>query len=136
VYLVYHPEGDEAEQRWAYDPLKLRATEREMLERQTGENFTEFTGKVLQGNARCRRALLFLFLRREHPRVKFDDVDFGWDELRLEYSRQELGQMREQVAERMSGDDRDAALARLDQEIETAYDDADAEGKARLPIAD
>lgn len=136
MYLVYHPEGDAEEQRWDYNPRKLRATEREMLERTTGENFSEFTGKVLQGNSLCRRALLFLFLRRQHPRVKFDDVDFAWDELKLEYSRQELQQMREHAADSLSGDQRAAALAKLDSEIESAYDDAESEGKAQLPIAE
>jgi hypothetical protein len=135
VYLVYTPgEGDV--QRFEYRPTKLMATEREMLERQTDQNFSEFTAKVLQGNSRCRRALLFLFLRRQHPRLKFDDVDFAWDELKLEYSRQELQQMRDQVADTLHGDERAAALAKLDEEIETAYDDAESEGKARLPIAD
>lgn len=136
MYLVYHPEGDTEEQRWEYRPTKLKATEREMLERQTGENFTDFTGKVLQGNALCRRALLFLFLRRQHPRIKWDDVDFMWDELRLEYSKQELLEMRERAADSMAGEDRAAALAKLDEEIETAYDDSANEGKAHLPIAE
>ena len=136
MYLVHTPEGGD-EKRWEYNPRKLRATEREMLEAKSGKNFTEFTGLVLQGNSLCRRALLFLFLRREHPRIRWDDVDFGWDELTLEYSRQELRQMREQVAERMTGTDRDAALEKLDEEIATAYDDSGvSEGKAQLPIAD
>lgn len=137
MYLVYHPEGESEEKRWEYNPRKLRATEREMLESKTGKNFTEFTTDCLQGNSLCRRALLFLFLRREHPRIRWDDVDFAWDELRLEYSRQELQEMREQVAERMTGEEREAALSKLDDEIASAYDDTGvAEGKARLPIAD
>lgn len=135
MYLVYTPDGGE-EQRWEYNPRKLRATEREMLERQTGQNFSEFTGNVLQGNSRCRRALLFLFLRREHPRLKFDDVDFAWDELTLEYSRQEYRQLREHVEESMTGAEREAALTKIDAEIVAAYDDAAAEGKASLPIAE
>lgn len=135
MYLVYTPgEGDE--QRWEYNPRKLMATEREMLERKTERVFSEFTADALRGSAICRRALLFMFLRRQHPHIKWDDVDFTWDELRLEYSKQELQQMRDQVAEVMAGDERAAALGKLDQEIEEAYDDAGAEGKARLPIAE
>lgn len=135
MYLVYTPDGAD-EQRWEYNPRKLRATEREMLEKKTERNFTEFTTDCLQGNSLCRRALLFLYLRREHPRVRWDDVDFMWDELRLEYSRQELLEMREQVAENMSGDQRAVAISKLDDEIETAYDDGGEGGKAQLPIAD
>jgi hypothetical protein len=135
MYLVYTPDGSD-EQRWEYQPRKLRATEREMLEKRTERNFTEFTADCLQGNSLCRRALLFLFLRRDHPRTRWDDIDFTWDELRLEYSKQELSEMRDQVAERMSGDDREAALAKLDEEIETAYDDGGEGGKARQLIAE
>lgn len=134
MYLVYQPEGAD-EQRWEYNPRKLKATEREMLEKRTERNFSQFTQDCLQGNSLCRRALLFLFLRREHPRIRWDDVDFMWDELRLEYSRGELSQMRDQVAEQATGGDREAMLAKLDEEIEQAHDEA-AEGKAQLPIAE
>ena len=133
MYLVYTPDGGD-EKRWEYKPLKLRATEREMLEKRTAMRFSEFTSEVLQGNSLCRRALLFLFLRREHPRIRWDDVDFAWDELKLEYSKQELQQMRDKAAEHLAGPERDAALAQLDEEIATAYDGGD-EGKAPLPIA-
>lgn len=136
MYLVYQPEGSDEPQRWAYNPRKLRATEREMLEKRTDLNFAEFTAKVLQGSSLCRRALLFLFLRREHPRTRWEDVDFAWDELRLEYSRQEYQRLREGIDENLSGQERDAALLKIDAEIVAAYDDADAEGKAQLPIAE
>jgi len=135
MYLVYTPDGGD-EQRWSYNPRKLKATEREMLERKTERNFSQFTADALQGNSLCRRALLFLFLRREHPRIRWDDVDFTWDELRLEYSRQELQQLREKVEETMNGSERDAALAKLDEEIDSAYDGGDEAGKAQLPIAE
>lgn len=136
MYLVYTPDGGD-EQRWEYNPRKLKATEREMLERRTERNFSKFTSDCLEGNSLCRRALLFMFLRRQHPHVRWDDVDFAWDELKLEYSKQELQQMRDQVDANMTGSDREMALARLDQEIESAYDDGNEEaGKALLPIAE
>ena len=137
MYLVYAPDGDDAEpKRWEYRPTKLKATEREMLERRTERNFTQFTMDVLQGNSLCRRALLFLFLRREHPRIRWDDVDFAWDELRLEYSRGELLRMREQAESNLAGSEREMALAKLDSEIESAYDDGTEEGKALLPVVE
>ena len=133
MYLVYTPDGGD-EQRWEYNPRKLRATEREMLEKRTELNFTEFTSKVLEGNSLCRRALLFLFLRRQHPKIRWEDVDFAWDELRLEFSKQELMQLRERVQQTLTGSDLEVALAKLDEEIEEAYDEGD-EGKAQLPLA-
>lgn len=134
MYLVYIPDGED-EQRWEYRPTKLKATEREMLEKRTERNFSQFTADVLEGSALCRRALLFLFLRREHPRVRWDDVDFAWDEIRLEMSRQELLKVRDKAEENMAGNERDLALAELDRQIEDAYDDGGEAGKAQLPIA-
>ncbi|MFC8290074.1 hypothetical protein ACFUJ0_06070 [Streptomyces sp. NPDC057242] len=136
MYLVYQPEGQAEPTRWRYNPRRLMSVEREDIERRTGRNFSEFTTAVLQGNSLCRRALLYTFLRRDHPRTKFDDVDFAWDELTLEYSRQELMEMRENVAASMHGAERAAALEAIDKDIEEAFDDTAEEGKARLPIAD
>ncbi|WP_340376441.1 hypothetical protein U5640_15840 [Streptomyces sp. SS7] len=111
------------------------SAEREMLERKTGKDFSDFTTAVLAGNSLCRRALLYMFLKRQHPSIKWDDVDFAWDELKLEYSRQELAKMREAVAENVEGAERENTLANLDREIETAVDESEEEGKAALPIA-
>jgi hypothetical protein len=106
-----------------------------MLERFTGKNFTEFSQDVLKGNSKCRRALLYLYLKREHPTLKFDDVDFAWEELELEHSKGELLLMRENVAESVPADQLAAVLEKLDQEIAEAYEDPDEQGKAQLPIA-
>lgn len=59
-------------------------------------------------------------------------------ELTLEYSKQEFETMRENVLESLHGDELAAALAAIDKNIETAFDDAEAaaEGKAQLPIAE
>lgn len=133
MFLIYQPEGQD-EQRFKYQPRRLMSVEREALERRTGKDFTDFTAAVLSGNALCRRALLHMFLKRVHPGIRFEDVDFAWDELRLEYSRQELQAMRESVAENSSGPETADRLEALDREIATAIDEDD-EGKAGLPIA-
>lgn len=133
MYLVYQPEGSSEPKRWQYNPLKLMSAEREMLEKRTDRNFSEFTKDVVQGSSLCRRALLYLYLKREHPTTRWDDVDFAWDELTLEFSRGELQAMRDEVAEKMTGPEREASLAQLDAEIEDAYEEP--EGKALPPIA-
>lgn len=135
MFLVYKPEGQPEPTRWKYDPRKIMSAEREWVERRTDRNWSEFTKDVLQGNSLCRRALLFVFLKREHPTVKWDDVDFAWDELELEYSKGELIQIRESVSESAAGEERETVLAKLDEEISTAYDDPADEGKAQLPVA-
>ncbi|MFF7521251.1 hypothetical protein [Streptomyces pseudovenezuelae] len=135
MFLVYKPEGSEEPKRWKYQPKKLMSPERELLEKLTGKNFTEFTVDVQKGNSRCRRALLFIYLKREHPTLKFDDVDFAWEELTLEHSKGELQLMRGQLPDTVDPEQLDAVRAKLDEEIAAAYDDPDEEGKAELPIA-
>lgn len=136
MFLIYQPEGQPEPTRWRYDPHKLMSVEREDLERRTGRNFSQFTSDVLQGNSLCRRALLFTYLRRDHPKTKFEDVDFAWDELKLEYSKQEWQQFRENVLETQHGDELATSLSVIDKHLEEALDDTETLGKAVLPIAD
>ncbi|QFZ75102.1 hypothetical protein GFH48_19135 [Streptomyces fagopyri] len=136
MYLVYSPEGSEEPKRWKYNPRKIMSAEREWVERRTERNWSEFTKDVVQGSSLCRRALLYVFLKREHPTVKWDDVDFAWDELTLEYSKGELIEIRKTASETAPADQRDAVLEKLDGEIAEAFEDPDDKGKAQLPVAD
>lgn len=135
MYLVYKPEGSGEPKRWKYQPKKLMSAEREMLERRTGKNFSEFTVDVQKGSSQCRRALLYMYLKREHPGVRYEDVDFAWDELTLEHSRGELIEMRKSAVDTVSPAQLDAVLAKFDEMIDEAFEDPDEEGKASLPIA-
>ncbi|MGW5852083.1 hypothetical protein ACWFQ8_29755 [Streptomyces sp. NPDC055254] len=134
MYLVYQPEGSDEPKRWAYNPRRIMSAERERIEKITGRDWSDFTQAVVKGNSLCRRALLFVFLKREHPTTRFEDVDFAWDELRLEHSRGELLLIREQVAENAPPEQREQLLARFDEEIAAAEDDLESEGKAQLPV--
>ncbi|MFF3346075.1 hypothetical protein [Streptomyces sp. NPDC002779] len=136
MFLVYSPEGSEEPKRWKYNPRKIMSAEREWIERRTERNWSEFTKDVVQGSSLCRRALLYTFLKREHPQVRWEDVDFAWDELKLEYTKGELIELRATVADSVSGDQGSAVLAKLDQEIADAHEDPEEEGKAQLPVAD
>jgi hypothetical protein len=136
MYLTYQPEGSEEPKRWKYDFRRLNTMEREAIERHTGLDFAEWTQKVLRGNDKARRALLFTFLRRDHAGIKWEDVQFFWDEVKLEYSRQEYEVQREEVLKTLHGDELANALQKIDEEIETAFDDLEVTGKAQLPIAD
>lgn len=136
MFLVYTPEGSDEPKRWKYNPRKIMSVEREAIERRCERTWSEFTTDVVKGSSLCRRALLYTFLKRDHPGVKWDDVDFGWDELTLEYSKGELIQIRETVAEATTGEERAAALAGLDKQIAEAHEDPEEEGKAQLPVAD
>jgi hypothetical protein len=134
VFLVYQPDGTDEPTRWPYNPRKLMSAEREAIERRTGMVFTEFTKAVIQGSSLARRALLWVMLKREHPNLKFDDVDFAWDDLRLEYSRQEFADMIDKAGEELSGPEREQVLAGLRAEWDSAPDDPEQEGKVLPPV--
>jgi hypothetical protein len=133
MYLVYQPDGSDEPKRWEYKPGKLMSAEREMLERRTERTFDKFNQDVIQGSGVCRRALLFMYLKRDHAGVKFADVDYATDELELEFSKAEFGEMIEGVSEQLVGAERDAALAALNKEMATAYEEP---GKALSPQGD
>jgi hypothetical protein len=134
VFLVYQPEGSEEPQRWVYNPRKLMSAEREALERRTGEPFAEFTQSVVKGSSVARRALLWVMLKRDHPTMKYDDVDFAWEELKLEYSKQEYAQMIADASENLTGEQRTLALQGLQSELESAEDDPEQTGKVLPPV--
>lgn len=136
MYLIYSPEGSDEPKRWKYVPRKIMSAEREMLERRTSRNWSEFTKDVVAGSSLCRRALLFMYLKREHPTVKYEDVDFAWDELKLEYSKGELIKLRDTVAEDATGEQGAAMLAQFDRQIAEAFEDPEEEGKASLPVVE
>lgn len=134
MYLVYQPEGQDEPTRWWYDPAKLMSVERETIEKLTGEDFSDFTKKAMNGNSLCRRALLFVFLKRQHPTLKFADVDYAWDELKLEFSKPELRDIREKLPTKFSGDELVEMQATFDQQIDEAPDSPEGSGKVRPPI--
>lgn len=123
MYLIYTPDGG-AEQRWTFKLGKLRTMEIEAIERLTDLDYgSQFKQKLLQGNAKARRALLFTFLRREHPHIKFTDVDFADDELRLDMDREEWQETRAEVEKAaMSEEMRAQVLEAIDASIESADD--------------
>jgi hypothetical protein len=128
VRVTYSPE-DGDEQVFDYNPNRLMSAEREALEKRTGRAFNEFAMGVLKGDALCRRALLHVLLKRQHPTIAFDDVDFCWDELTVEMTKGEITLAVERLREKNGNDD-------LIEGMLSGYDDApDDEGKARLPFA-
>ncbi|MEU9285963.1 hypothetical protein AB0D57_14865 [Streptomyces sp. NPDC048275] len=126
--VTYTPEDNE-EQVFNYNPNKLMSAEREALEKRTGMSFNDFAMGVLRGNALCRRALLHVLLKRQHPTLRFDDVDFCWDEFKVEMTKGEI----ELAVERLREKKGDEAL--IDGMLKDFDDAPEDEGKARLPFA-
>jgi hypothetical protein len=126
--VTYSPE-DGDEQVFDYNPNKLLSAEREALESRTGKPFSDFAMGVLKGDALCRRALLHVLLKRKHPTLRFDDVDFCWDELTVEMTKGEIDLAVTRLREKGG---REQMIEGMLAERETAPED---EGKARLPFA-
>lgn len=126
--VIYSPEDGE-EQVFKYNPNALLSAEREALEKATNRSFNEFAMGVLKGDSRCRRALLHVLRKREHPTLRLDDVDFLWDELTVEMTKGEIDLAVARLREK-NGDE-DLIEGMLKQRADAPED----EGKARLPFA-
>lgn len=122
MILIYKPDGQE-QQQWLVQLGKLRVMETEAIEKRTGLAYgTEFKAELLKGATRARRALLWTYLRREHPALRFEDVDFCDDELELQMDRDELAESRARL---LATDDMDAdikvlTLAEIDRQLAEA----------------
>jgi hypothetical protein len=132
MFVIYTPEGD-TEQRWEWDPKKVRGIEAEEIEaRMHPLMWDEFQMALLKGGARARRVLLWHLQKKTHASLKLEDVDYAMGELQVEFSAPELHQLRAQLAEATGIDEqqREAALAAIDKELESAADADGAAGKA------
>ncbi|HEX4812253.1 MAG TPA: hypothetical protein VFV66_05820 [Nonomuraea sp.] len=126
--VTYTPEDGEP-QVFDYNPNKLLSAEREALEKRTGMSFSAFAMGVLKGNSLCRRAMLHVLLKRKHPTLRFEDVDFLWDELEVEMTKGEIDLA---VARLREKDGDEELIEGMLKQRDTAPED---EGKARLPFA-
>jgi len=135
MFLIYTP-ADGEPQKMKYLPNRMLSPETEAMERVTGKNFTQITQEILAGNATCRRALLWVLLKRQHPTLKFSDVSFAWEEISLQYSRQEYARMISQAKDNLTGDDLANAVSALEADMADAYDDSEESGKVHSPIAE
>jgi hypothetical protein len=132
VHVTYKPE-DGDQQEWTFDPLRIRASQAELIERRFGENWEAWTGGVQAGNMKARRVLLWHLLSREHPTLRYEDVpDFYAGELLVQHSVAELAEIRARVEKSSLPDDkREIVLAAFDREMTEAMAREDASpGKA------
>lgn len=129
--FVYRPDGD-TEQTWTYKPGKVRAGDAELIERRVGMTWNEFNQALAQGSVLARRALLWHFLRQTHSVLRFEDIDFAVGEVTLEFDRDEMRTIRDEMAKaKIPGVDdvaRERMVAELDREVLAAPEPD--EGKA------
>lgn len=137
MFVTFSP-SDGDPQMWEFDPRKVRASAAEMVERRYGKPWDVFVQELIQGSMVARRVLLWHLIRQTHHTLRFEDTpDFYSGELTVEFARDELTAMRQQleISRAISDEDRALALAALDDEIAKAPTGVD-EGKAPSPSAE
>lgn len=136
MFVTYTPEG-QAAQSFEFNVGRLRLSESAGIEtaysKQVGQAKTinHFVYDVRQGGAVARRVLLHWLLRKQHPTLRFDEVDPLESEVKVEGSRQELEELRADVANSKAipdGEKREM-LEAIDAEIAAAPESLES-GKA------
>lgn len=92
--IVTYTPADGEKKVWQYQQSELSSREAEDVEEATGMLFAEWQMKVLQGSMRARRGLLWMLLKRDDPKLRFDDVAFRVDELEVDWDAQEKKRVR------------------------------------------
>lgn len=91
MQFVYKPSGTpEAKwKRWDFAPAKMSNRDAEALEDLTDWTFLEWQQKLFAGSVRAVHAYLYLLLRKDDAKLKYDDVEFTDEEYDLEPSEAE-----------------------------------------------
>jgi len=119
MFLKYELDGVPP-RKWQFTLDKLLSVEAEALERQTGWVFpAEFGQQLVKGSIIARKALLWVFLKREDPTLLYRQVDPPAGAIGTDFERGELVLIREQVERStdMPDEQRTAMLAQFDELI-------------------
>lgn len=103
--ITYRPRDGEPRE-WVWKPSEMESHEAELIEDAMDLPYQACVSKFLAGSTRARRALMWVFLRREHPALRFEQVRFRMDEVGDDFDDDELARMRE----RLEGPPEDDAL--------------------------
>lgn len=120
-HVTYAP-ADGEKREWDFRPGRVKSSVAELIENRAGCTYEEWKQKVLTGDIRARRVLLWHLLWLDHPVLKIEDVDFYADELDITPLLEEYEQYRAALAEAplapgFTEEWRVGALASLDLEI-------------------
>ena len=81
----------------SFKPNKIMSTEAEAIEGVTQMTFVQWGQALLNGNALCGRALVWVLLKRQNPNLRFKHVDFPIDELSVELDDEEKAKIRAEL---------------------------------------
>jgi hypothetical protein len=97
VKITYTPRDGEPRE-WLWKPAQTDSREVELIEEVMGDlPWVTCVSKFLAGSTRARRALMWVFLRRENPALRFDQVWFRMDEVGDDFDDDEIAAMRRRL---------------------------------------
>jgi hypothetical protein len=90
MLLVFSPE-DGGKQEFVFNPFELLSIEAELVE-ELGpwDSYDEFLLRLRKGNVRAKRALLWIMLKRQNPRLRFPELVVKVNELDLQPDQDEI----------------------------------------------
>lgn len=125
MIITYTPDEGPPEE-YEFNPGKLMDPETEAIERvgdYAWDSYEMFGAMFFKGNARARRAALWISMKRKNPRLKFEDVHFRANQVDVDYSPAE----RKLILEAMLHDpdidpeQKTAIMSDLGEETSVAY---------------
>ncbi len=134
MIITYKPKG-QAEKKWVFDPEDVPQSAAELIERRFGADasYEAWLMALRKGGARAQRVLLWWLLYRDHPNMRFEDVDPTRRELDVEFTKSEIAEMITNVErnKRMDPQEKQETLDMFTQAMDEAPDDDG--GKAPSP---
>lgn len=121
--FVYKPEGADP-RKWDFDPYKLMSPEVEVIERNTGYAFGEWVDQVGRGSFTAIHGLLFVLLKRGHPTLKWDEVQFCMADIDFEMDDEEKVATRQKLEEKAQNGPLTEAEAEVLRELQNVEDSA------------
>lgn len=124
MFVTYKPDG-ELEQKFEFTRKRLRSLDGIAIEKAYAGKTADFFREVQQGGMKARRVLLWHLLHKTHPTLRYDDTpDFYEEELVVEHSAEEIGELIDSVHKSRALDDetRSQILAELERELEEALE--------------
>jgi hypothetical protein len=123
MIVTYREAGAEAPTTWEFDPEEIPMAAADMIERRFDSerpSFERWLSAVQGGSARARRVLLWYLLQRDHPKLRFEDVNPPRGTVGVVYTKAEVAVMIDQVEGRKRQDP-----AEKDEILNALYEDLD-----------
>jgi len=92
MHFVYQPEGADP-LKWDFDPTRLMNPEVEAIERHTGLTFGAWVEAVGNSSVLAFHGLLYVYLKRTTPTLKWDDVQFCMADVSFDLTDDEKAQL-------------------------------------------